>query len=132
MTQVELLARNPHPGIPQLLDQGWWHASAEVAHPYFAMEWIRGRPLYEWARRHNPTPAQVSLQLAQLAGVLAVLQAQQCVHRDVKGDNILVRLKDGREIPASLVVMAVGIRPNTALARDAGAEGQEAAERVGR
>jgi nitrite reductase (NADH) large subunit len=31
-----------------------------------------------------------------------------------------VRLKDGREIPASLVVMAVGIRPNVKLARDAG------------
>lgn len=31
-----------------------------------------------------------------------------------------IRLKDGREIPASLVVMAVGIRPNVALARDAG------------
>jgi nitrite reductase (NADH) large subunit len=31
-----------------------------------------------------------------------------------------VRLKDGREIPASLVVMAVGIRPSVALARDAG------------
>jgi nitrite reductase (NADH) large subunit len=31
-----------------------------------------------------------------------------------------VRLKDGREIPASIVVMAVGIRPATALARDAG------------
>jgi nitrite reductase (NADH) large subunit len=31
-----------------------------------------------------------------------------------------VRLKDGRVIPASLVVMAVGIRPNTALAREAG------------
>ncbi|MBB5711774.1 nitrite reductase large subunit NirB [Sphingomonas xinjiangensis] len=31
-----------------------------------------------------------------------------------------VRLKDGRVIPASLVVMAVGIRPCTALARDAG------------
>ena len=31
-----------------------------------------------------------------------------------------VRLKDGREIPASLIVMAVGIRPSTALARDAG------------
>ena len=31
-----------------------------------------------------------------------------------------VRLKDGREIPASLVVMAVGIRPATALAREAG------------
>ncbi|MBW8742997.1 MAG: NAD(P)/FAD-dependent oxidoreductase [Sphingomonas sp.] len=31
-----------------------------------------------------------------------------------------VRLKDGRLIPASLVVMAVGIRPSVALARDAG------------
>lgn len=31
-----------------------------------------------------------------------------------------VRLKDGRVIPASLVVMAVGIRPCTALAREAG------------
>ena len=30
-----------------------------------------------------------------------------------------VRLKDGREIPASLVVMAVGIRPSVALAREA-------------
>ena len=31
-----------------------------------------------------------------------------------------VRLKDGRTIPASLVVMAVGIRPSTALARESG------------
>jgi len=33
-----------------------------------------------------------------------------------------VRLKDGREIPADLVVMAVGIKPNTALALDASLE----------
>ena len=31
-----------------------------------------------------------------------------------------VRLKDGREIPADIVVMAVGIRPSTTLAREAG------------
>ncbi|WP_121118923.1 nitrite reductase large subunit NirB [Croceibacterium ferulae] len=31
-----------------------------------------------------------------------------------------VRLKDGREIPASLVVMAVGIRPSVKLARECG------------
>jgi nitrite reductase (NADH) large subunit len=31
-----------------------------------------------------------------------------------------VRLKDGTEIPASIVVMAVGIRPNTGLAKEAG------------
>ena len=33
-----------------------------------------------------------------------------------------VRLKDGREIPADIVVMAVGIRPSTALAKAAGLE----------
>ncbi|RZK03472.1 MAG: NAD(P)/FAD-dependent oxidoreductase [Novosphingobium sp.] len=33
-----------------------------------------------------------------------------------------VKLKDGREIPADIVVMAVGIRPATALAKSAGLE----------
>jgi nitrite reductase (NADH) large subunit len=33
-----------------------------------------------------------------------------------------VRLEDGRTLPADLVVMAVGIRPNTALAKEAGLE----------
>jgi nitrite reductase (NADH) large subunit len=33
-----------------------------------------------------------------------------------------VKLKDGREIPADIVVMAVGIRPSTALAKAAGLE----------
>jgi nitrite reductase (NADH) large subunit len=41
---------------------------------------------------------------------------------EIYGDGRVegVRLKDGRDIPASLVVMAVGIRPNVKLARDAG------------
>jgi nitrite reductase (NADH) large subunit len=41
---------------------------------------------------------------------------------EIVGDDHVegVRLKDGRLIPASLVVMAVGIRPSVALAREAG------------
>jgi nitrite reductase (NADH) large subunit len=41
---------------------------------------------------------------------------------EIYGDGRVegVRLKDGRDIPASLVVMAVGIRPNVKLAREAG------------
>jgi len=41
---------------------------------------------------------------------------------EIVGDTHVegVRLKDGRLIPASLVVMAVGIRPNVRLAREAG------------
>jgi nitrite reductase (NADH) large subunit len=41
---------------------------------------------------------------------------------EIYGDGKVegVRLKDGRKIPASIVVMAVGIRPNVKLARDTG------------
>ncbi len=39
---------------------------------------------------------------------------------DKDGRVMAVRFKDGREIPADLVVMAAGIRPNTALAEGAG------------
>jgi nitrite reductase (NADH) large subunit len=39
---------------------------------------------------------------------------------DGTGAVAAVRFKDGEEIPAELVVMAVGIRPNTALAESAG------------
>lgn len=40
----------------------------------------------------------------------------------IRGDDRVesVELEDGRVIPCSLVVMAVGIRPNVALAKDAG------------
>jgi nitrite reductase (NADH) large subunit len=43
---------------------------------------------------------------------------------EIYGDGKVesVRLQDGREIPASLVVMAVGIRPSVGLAREAGLE----------
>jgi nitrite reductase (NADH) large subunit len=39
---------------------------------------------------------------------------------DRDGRVMAVRFKDGRELPADLVVMAAGIRPNTALAESAG------------
>jgi nitrite reductase (NADH) large subunit len=42
----------------------------------------------------------------------------------ILGDSAVtgVRLEDGRTLPADLVVMAVGIRPNTVLAKEAGLE----------
>ncbi|HVG62987.1 MAG TPA: serine/threonine-protein kinase [Hyalangium sp.] len=95
--EVELLSRHHHPGMPQLLDQGVWHASAEAAHPYFVMEWIRGRSLYEWARVHNPTCREVLRVLAQVARALEVLHRGECLHRDVKGDNLLVE-PEGRAV----------------------------------
>jgi nitrite reductase (NADH) large subunit len=60
--------------------------------------------------RENPQP---------LPGLLPPLQGEgrggDGAHRVAA-----IRFKDGEEIPADLVVMAVGIRPNTALAESAG------------
>ncbi len=50
--------------------------------------------------------------------ILTGADTAEIVGRD--GHVSAVRLKDGRQIPASIVVMAVGIRPATALARAAG------------
>jgi len=46
-------------------------------------------------------------------------QTQELI-ADKDGRVMAVRFKDGKEIPADLVVMAAGIRPNTALAESAG------------
>lgn len=45
-------------------------------------------------------------------------QTEQLIGKD--GRVVAVRFKDGSEVPADLVVMAVGIRPNTTLAESAG------------
>jgi serine/threonine protein kinase len=95
--EVELLARNPHPGMPRLLDRGSWQASDEVSHPFIVMEWIRGRSLYEWARVHNPSCRDVLRTLAQVARTLESLHQGECLHRDVKGDNIMVE-PEGRAV----------------------------------
>ncbi|KFE66231.1 hypothetical protein DB31_1296 [Hyalangium minutum] len=97
MREAALLSRFHHPSIPRLLARGWWVASPKAAHPYLVLEWIHGLPLYEWARQHQVTSRQVLGVLAQVAGALAVLHQSDCLHRDLKGDNILVDAK-GRAV----------------------------------
>jgi nitrite reductase (NADH) large subunit len=53
-------------------------------------------------------------------GVETILQASTEAIVGQDGQVTGVRLADGRTLPCSLVVMAVGIRPNAALARSAG------------
>lgn len=95
--EVESLARVRHPSVPQLLDRGWWHSAAGIAHPYVAMEWIRGKPLYDWARESAPSSRQVIQVLAQVAWALEVVHRAEGLHRDVRGDNILVE-PEGRAV----------------------------------
>jgi hypothetical protein len=94
--EVELLSRIRHPSVPRLLDSGLWRAPAGGAHPFVVMEWVEGEPLYVWAARRNPSSRQVLALLAQATGALQATHEVSGVHRDVKGDNMLVRPGDGR------------------------------------
>jgi serine/threonine protein kinase len=92
--EAELLSRLSHPSIPRLLDRGMLFHASGAEHPWFVMEWVEGTPLYKWAEQHGPSHQQVCQVLAQLARALEALHATGAVHRDVKGDNVLVRLSD--------------------------------------
>jgi serine/threonine protein kinase len=93
--EAQLLSRLCHPSIPRLLDTGVLRLPPNSEHPFFVMEWVEGTPLYAWAQQHSPSHQQVCWLLAQLARALEALHAAGAVHRDVKGDNVLVRHADG-------------------------------------
>ncbi len=78
------------------------------------MPWLMERQLDEQAGR--------MLQAAlEARGIRFCMQAQtEALLAGESGRVAGVRLKDGRTLEAGLVVMAVGIRPNTALAQAAG------------
>lgn len=94
--EVTLLSRLDHPSIPRVLDHRHWKQPTGAAYPYFVMEWVEGPPLYAWAGEQNPTSRQVLRLLGQLAGALQAVHAAGAVHRDVKGDNVLMRHEDSR------------------------------------
>ena len=94
--EAELLARIRHPSVPRLMDAGLWQAPSGGSHPFVVMECVEGVPLYTWAERCNPSSRQVLALLAQVAGALQATHEVSSVHRDVKGDNMLVRASDGR------------------------------------
>ncbi|MFP2926476.1 serine/threonine-protein kinase [Pyxidicoccus sp. 3LG] len=94
--EAELLSRVRHPCVPRLVDHGAWQQPAGLSYPYLAMELLDGVPLYDWAQEQRPSSRQVLHVLASLARALEATHAAGGVHRDIKGDNILMSDAQGR------------------------------------
>ena len=75
-----------HPGIAQIYEAGL----ADDGSPFFALEFVRGLALDEYARRHQfGTAARLEL-LAKVCDAVQHAHDQGIIHRDLKPGNILV------------------------------------------
>ncbi len=89
--EAELAARVQHPNIAQVYEVG----IADDGRPFFAMEFIRGLPLDEYANRHGlDLAARVAL-VARVCEAVHHAHDQGVIHRDLKPANILVE-EDGQ------------------------------------
>ncbi|MEP6938827.1 MAG: protein kinase [Rudaea sp.] len=82
----QILARLEHPHIAHLLDGG----IAEDGRPYFAMEYVEGKPLLDYGRDNNLSLADRLKLFLQICGAVSFAHARHVVHRDIKPSNVLV------------------------------------------
>jgi nucleotide-binding universal stress UspA family protein len=79
------------PHVPRLV------ASREDGDPpYLVMEYVRGRPLADWAARAPLAAEEIAPLGGALATALHAIHAQDAIHLDVKPSNVLVR--EGGEV----------------------------------
>ncbi|MEE4304075.1 MAG: serine/threonine-protein kinase [Wenzhouxiangella sp.] len=82
----QLLAQLDHPGIARLIDGGL----TEDWQPWFAMEYIEGLPLHEFADSRRLSVAQRIELVIQVCEAIDHAHRRLVIHRDIKPGNLLV------------------------------------------
>lgn len=91
----QMLAQMSHPCIAQVYDAG----STDDGRPWFAMEWVPGRPITDYADQHAlGDTARIQLFVRICQGVQHAHE-RGVIHRDLKPANVLVCGLDEGHLP---------------------------------
>ncbi|WNZ64448.1 protein kinase [Myxococcus sp. MxC21-1] len=113
-----LLACAPHPNLPALHAVDRWPEPPD-GYLYFVTDYIDGETFHEWRWRVKPTAAHLLTVFTEVVRVVADLHRRGVHHRDMKGDNVLIRREDERPILIDLgtvrlpgaTTLTVGVAP---------------------
>jgi predicted Ser/Thr protein kinase len=87
--EAEILGRLQHPGIAQIFEAGTVEHMGSTL-PYFAMEFVDGKPLGAFAADEGLDEHARLRLFAQVCDAVHHAHGERVVHRDLKPDNILV------------------------------------------
>jgi non-specific serine/threonine protein kinase/serine/threonine-protein kinase len=82
----QILASLSHPNIAQLLDGG----TSEDGLPYFAMEYVEGKPITDYCDAQKLAIAERLKLFRQVCSAVSYAHQNLVVHRDLKPSNILI------------------------------------------
>ncbi|HED65085.1 MAG TPA: hypothetical protein ENJ09_05960 [Planctomycetes bacterium] len=87
--EMRILARLDHPGIARIVDAGRTDIG-NGEQPFFAMEYVDGEPLREFARGNAPSLRRRVELIVELCEAMHHAHELGVLHRDLKSENILV------------------------------------------
>ncbi|KFA94094.1 serine/threonine protein kinase [Archangium violaceum] len=105
--ELFIMLRHEFPNVVRLLSHFKW-PEEKPEYLVLVMEYVPGVTLYRWARDNNPCARELVEKLLPLARALKEVHAKEVKHRDLKGDNMLVREADGALV---LVDFGAGTMP---------------------
>lgn len=95
--EIDILRHVRHPHVVRFVGCDRWPVPVH-GYLYIVMELVEGRTLGQWVLEENPSAREVVRVFLILLRTLTDLHAQGVLHRDLKGDNILLRAVDGEPV----------------------------------
>ena len=105
--EAQVLGRLQHVGIAQIYEAGIHRAdtpAGAVVQPYFAMEFVHGQRLGEYAAQRRLTTSRRLELVARIADAVQHAHAKGVIHRDLKPGNILVVAGSAGGAPAEAAI----------------------------